>query len=184
MAEDGLEDREVLEGVSREVSVKVGGVPAVDVAEPWLLARVEVLRRLKKPTAHQAALVALLDAPRRTPTEEKALALLVRNEKAAERVQKLAARLRKDQSEAGRWLESSHKEARKARNHRLIVQGLLFDWAGLETLDRAEMAGLLVEAAEGVTPEQRARWRAKGRRLLEQKERASVTTGGGGRDRE
>ncbi|HRC73508.1 MAG TPA: conjugal transfer protein TraD [Candidatus Competibacter sp.] len=174
MLEDGLEDRELLEGASHGASVKAGGAPSVDVAEPWLLARVEVLRRLKKPTAHQAALVALLDAPRRTPTEEKALALLVRNEKSAERMQKLAARLRKDQSEAGRWLESTHKEARKARNHRLIVQGLLFDWVSLEALDRAEMAGLLVEAAEGMTPEHRARWKAKGRRLLEQKERASV----------
>lgn len=152
----------------------------VDVADPWLAARAEFLRCLKKPTAHQSALLALLDASERTPTQEKALALLVRNERSAERMQKLAARLRKDQSEAGRWLDSTKKEARKARNHRLILQGLLFDWVGLESLDRAEMAGLLAEAAETVSPERRARWNVKGQRLLEQKERALARPPEGG----
>ena len=173
MVDDVFDDRELwVEGEPRGMVAKSGGAPSVDVADPWLVARAGFLRGLKKPTAHQSALLALLDAPARTPTQEKALALLVRNERAAERVQKLAARLRKDQSEAGEWLESTRKEARKARNRRLILQGLLFDWIGLDTLDRTEMAGLLAEAAETVTPEHRARWRLKGQRLIDQKERA------------
>ena len=62
------------------------------------------------------------------------------------------------------------KEAdRKARNHRLILQGVLFDLAGLENRSRGELLGLLLAAATTDDPQRWASWKAKGDALLAEK---------------
>jgi hypothetical protein len=62
------------------------------------------------------------------------------------------------------------KEAdRKARNHRLILQGVLFDLAGLENRSRGELLGLLLAASTTDDPQRWASWKAKGDALLAEK---------------
>ncbi len=59
--------------------------------------------------------------------------------------------------------------ARKARNHRLIQQGLLFDLVGLESRDPAELAGALAALAEVDDPARWAQWKTKGQTVLARK---------------
>ena len=59
--------------------------------------------------------------------------------------------------------------ARKARNHRLIQQGLLFDLVGLASRDPAELAGALAALAELDDPVRWAQWKTKGQAVLARK---------------
>jgi hypothetical protein len=60
---------------------------------------------------------------------------------------------------------------RKARNHRLILQGLLIELAGLSDWDRGELLGALVALRESqnVPPERRQQWKQRGDALLAEK---------------
>jgi conjugative transfer protein TraD len=57
---------------------------------------------------------------------------------------------------------------RRARNHRLIQQGLLIDWAGLENWEPGQLLGglLVMKQAADAQPEKLATWKARGDALL------------------
>lgn len=134
----------------------------------WLKDRLAHIRGLKKPNDQQALLLALADLPTRTPADEKKLTALVKAEKAAVRAQKAkqdAANLINAEKRAANEAE------RKARNHRLIQQGLLFDLAGLENRSRGEMLGLLLAASSTDDPKKWESWKAKGDALLAEVEK-------------
>ena len=69
-------------------------------------------------------------------------------------------------------LNANKDSERKARNHRLILQGLLIDFAELQTWDRAELLGALASMATSstITAEKRADWKKVGAKLLAEKE--------------
>ena len=67
----------------------------------------------------------------------------------------------------------SVKEERKARAHRLIQQGVLFDLAGLEHRSRGELLGLLLAAAKTEDPQRWAAWKQAGDALLAEKDDAA-----------
>ena len=121
----------------------------------WLLERVEYLRKLKAPNEQQRLLMQLAEKPDRSSADDRNLAVLVRAEKADERLAKLRA-------SAARVVSEEKAATRKARNHRLIQQGLLFDLVGLESRDPAELAGALAALAEVDDPSRWAQWKIKG----------------------
>ncbi len=59
----------------------------------------------------------------------------------------------------------SAKAERKARAHRLIRQGVLFDLAGLAHRGRGELLGLLLAAAKTEDPGRWAHWKEVGEAL-------------------
>ena len=118
----------------------------------WLLERVEYLRKLKAPNEQQRLLMQLAEKPDRSSADDRNLAVLVRAEKADERLAKLRA-------SAARVVSEEKAATRKARNHRLIQQGLLFDLVGLESRDPAELAGALAALAEVDDPSRWAQWK-------------------------
>jgi hypothetical protein len=63
----------------------------------------------------------------------------------------------------------SQKAERKARAHRLIQQGVLFDLAGLAHRGRGELLGLLLAAAKTEDPHRWAAWKQAGDALLAEK---------------
>jgi len=134
--------------------------------DEWLRDRVAYLKGLKSPTDQQSLLVLLAENPARTSQDEKKLAALVRAEKTAQR----AAKARQEVTTLLQAEKRAAKEAeRKARNHRLIEQGLLFDLAGLSSRSRGEMLGLLLAAASTVDEQKWAAWKVKGDALLAEK---------------
>lgn len=136
--------------------------------DSWLTDRVAHLKGLKARSDQQELLVLLAEKTNRTPQDEKKLVVLAKAEKAAIR----AAKARMD---AANLINGEKKAAkadeRRARNHRLITQGVLFDLAGLEGRSRGEMLGLLLAAASTEDPQRWASWKAKGDSLLASKER-------------
>lgn len=128
----------------------------------WLVERVEYLRRLKAPSEQQRLLILLAEKPDRSPADGRKLAVLVRAEKADERLGQLRA-------SAARVVSEEKAAARKARNHRLIQQGLLFDLAGLEQRSRGELLGLLLAAAKTEDPQRWAHWKEAGDAPLAEK---------------
>ena len=132
----------------------------------WLQDRVAYIKGLKSPIDQQALLVMLAEKQQRTPQDEKKLAALVRAEKASVK----AAKARQDAANLINAEKKAIKEAdRKARNHRLIMQGVLFDLAGLENRSRGELLGLLLAASTTEDPQRWASWKAKGDALLAEK---------------
>ncbi len=132
----------------------------------WLKDRVTYLKGLKSPNDQQALLVLLTEKQQRTTQDEKKLAALVRAEKASVK----AAKARQDVANIINAEKKAAKEAdRKARNHRLILQGVLFDLAGLENRSRGELLGLLLAASATDDPQRWASWKAKGDALLAEK---------------
>lgn len=132
----------------------------------WLADRVKHIKGLKSPTDQQALMVALWEKEGRTDLEEKKLAVLVRAEKAA-------LRALKARQEAASLIYADKRAAseadRKARNHRLITQGVLFDLAGLEGRSRGEMLGLLLSASSMTDQARWASWKERGDALLAEK---------------
>ena len=63
----------------------------------------------------------------------------------------------------------SVKAERKARAHRLIQQGVLFDLAGLAHRSRGELLGLLLAAAKTEDSQRWAHWKEAGDALLAEK---------------
>lgn len=92
------------------------------------------------------------------------MAILLRAERAADRA-------RAAQLQAAKLLGQRKDAERKARNHRLIVQGLLIEWAGLNDWDRGELLGALIALRESqnVPPERRQQWKQRGDALLAEK---------------
>lgn len=132
----------------------------------WLQDRVAYLKGLKSPSDQQSLLVLLAEKQQRTSQDEKKLVALVRAEKASVK----AAKARQDAANLINAEKKAAKEAdRKARNHRLILQGVLFDLAGLENRSRGELLGLLLAAATTDDPQRWASWKAKGDALLAEK---------------
>lgn len=130
----------------------------------WLSNRVTYIKALKRPTEQQELLVLLFENANRSPEEQKHLQILTRAERASERAE--TARVA-----AESMLNSRKDEERKARNHRLILQGTLIDLAGLQDRSRGELLGLLLAASRTTDPSHWASWKQAGDTLLSKKER-------------
>jgi hypothetical protein len=94
----------------------------------WLTGRVTYLKSLKARSEPQQLLVLLAEKPDRSAADNQLLAALARLERANDRAAQArvaAAKLIRDGK------RRSAEEERKARAHRLIRQGALFDLAGL-----------------------------------------------------
>lgn len=135
--------------------------------QSWEEKRVQYITGLKKPTEAQQLLAILFKKTDRTPGEDKKLAALIKAEKATVRALDANAAITK-------MMSSAKDDERRARNHRLIEQGILFDLAGLDQRSRGEMLGALIAAVASAksNPEHWASWKAKGDALLAEKERA------------
>jgi hypothetical protein len=132
--------------------------------QSWEEKRVQYIDGLKKPTEAQQLLSILFKKADRTEAENKKLAVLIKAEKATERALNANAVITK-------MLSGAKEEERRARNHRLIQQGILFDLVGLDTRSRGEMLGALIAAVASAkaNPEHWATWKAKGDALLTEK---------------
>lgn len=132
--------------------------------QSWEEKRVQYIDGLKKPTEAQQLLAILYKKSNRTEAENKKLAALIKAEKATERALNANAAITK-------MLNGAKEDERRARNHRLIQQGILFDLVGLDTRSRGEMLGALIAAVASAkaNPEHWATWKAKGDALLAEK---------------
>ena len=146
-----------MNGIKRGTDVK---------RDEWLTNRVEYLKSLKALSEPQQLLVLLTEKPDRSAADNQLLAALVRLEQANDRAAQ--ARLA-----AAKLIQSSKRQSakaeRKARAHRLIQQGVLFDLAGLESRSRGELLGLLLAAAKTEDPQRWAAWKQAGEALLAEK---------------
>lgn len=146
-----------MNGIKRGTDVK---------RDEWLTNRVEYLKSLKALSEPQQLLVLLTEKPDRSAADNQLLAALVRLEQANDRAAQ--ARLA-----AAKLIQSSKRQSakaeRKARAHRLIQQGVLFDLAGLESRSRGELLGLLLAAAKTEDPQRWAAWKQAGDALLAEK---------------
>lgn len=134
--------------------------------DSWLNDRVTFLKGLKSRTEQQELLVILAEKTNRTPQDTKKLVALAKAEKANVRAAKArqdAAKLISDEK------KKKQSDDRKARNHRLILQGVLVDLAGLEGRSRGEILGLLLAGGTTTDPQKWDAWRAKGDALLAEK---------------
>ena len=146
-----------MNGIKRGTDVK---------RDEWLTNRVEYLKSLKALSEPQQLLVLLTEKPDRSAADNQLLAALIRLEQANDRAAQ--ARLA-----AAKLIQSSKRQSakaeRKARAHRLIQQGVLFDLAGLESRSRGELLGLLLAAAKTEDPQRWAAWKQAGEALLAEK---------------
>jgi hypothetical protein len=136
--------------------------------DSWLTDRVAFLKGLKSRTDQQELIVMLAENDARTPQDAKKLTLLVKAEKASIKATKArqdAAKLINDEK------KKKQAEDRKARNHRLILQGVLVDLAGLDGRSRGEILGLLLAGATMTDTQKWDAWRTKGDALLAEKEK-------------
>jgi hypothetical protein len=133
-------------------------------AADYLNSKLAYLKGLKAPTEAQQLLILLAEKPDRTAEDDQQLAVLLRAERAADRAR--AAHL-----QAAKLLGKRKDTERKARNHRLILQGLLIELAGLDNWDRSELLGALLALRESqnVPPERRQQWKQRGDALLAEK---------------
>jgi hypothetical protein len=146
-----------MNGIKRGTDVK---------RDEWLTNRVAYLKSLKALSEPQQLLVLLTEKPDRSAADNQLLAALVRLEQANDRAAQ--ARLA-----AAKLIQSSKRQSakaeRKARAHRLIQQGVLFDLAGLASRSRGELLGLLLAAAKTEDPQRWAAWKQAGDALLAEK---------------
>lgn len=138
-------------------------------AGEWRQQRLAYIRGLRNPTQHQRLLLLLVDHPEKTACDTRKLKVLWRAEERA-----LATR-----SSAARVVNADREAANKARNHRLIEQGVLQDIAGLEAWDRCTLLGALFGLAQITDPERLARWKATGDAELANREQARKAAGVG-----
>ncbi len=139
--------------------------------DEWLMNRVALLKGLKSCTEPQQLLVLLAEKPDRSAGDNQLLVALIRLEQANDRAAE--ARLA-----AAKLIQASKRQSakadRKARTHRLIQQGVLFDLAGLEHRSRGELLGLLLAAAKTEDPGRWAAWKQAGDALLSEKRDAEA----------
>ena len=136
--------------------------------DTWTVDRIAHLKGLKSRTEQQDLLVLLAEKSARIPLDEKKLSALIRAEKAVVRASKA-------RQVVSNLINAEHKAAkeaeRKARNHRLIQQGLLIDFAALENWNHGELLGALMSMSksDAISPEKRAEWGRAGSALLASK---------------
>lgn len=139
----------------------------------WLQHRITHIKVLKNPSEQQSLLILLAEKTERTNQEEKTFSALVKAEKAM----LVAAKARQAASQLINTENRKAKEAeRKARNHRLILQGTLIDLAGLEGKSRGEIMGLLLGAAAIADPQRWLDWKIKGDAYLAEVEEKNKPT--------
>ena len=96
--------------------------------DDWIRDRVAYLKGLKARSEQQELLVLLAGNPSRTAQDNKKLSAIVKAEKAGVR----ASKARQDVANMLNTEKRALKEKeRRARNHRLILQGVLIDLDGL-----------------------------------------------------
>ena len=141
-----------------------------DKKQSWEEKRVQYIDGLKKPSEAQQLLAILFKKTDRTEVESKKLAALIKAEKATERALNANATITK-------MMNGEKEEARRARTHRLVQQGILFDLVGLDTRSRGEMLGALIAAIASAkaNPEHWASWKVKGDALLAEKDNSTNT---------
>ena len=131
--------------------------------DAWTTDRLIYLKALKSRTDQQELLVYLAQKPDRIPQDNRKLLMLVKAEKASVKAalarQQVATLLAAEKRSAG-------QAERKARNHRLIQQGVLFDLAGLANRSRGELLGLLIAAAATENETRWTVWKIRGDALL------------------
>lgn len=137
--------------------------------EKWLNENLSKLKEKDKLSKQEKLLIEL--AERKKPEEFAMLQTLVRAQKAADRAD--AARIKAMTAIRSKEKRSAEEE-RKARNHRLIQQGLLFDYLGLDSRSREELAGILMAAARVNDNERIEIWRKAGAEFLKSKEPGKV----------
>lgn len=142
--------------------------------EKFLSDHLKYIGGLKKPTEQQNLLAVLYIKKDRTPADQKKLNVIIDAEyaahKAAEAKQAVSSLLKTEKLAAS-------AEARKARNHRLIQLGLLFELAGIDGKDRGELAGALLAVAKTDKPESWVSWKRSGdAALAAQAQQAKATT--------
>ena len=149
-------------------------MPATD----WIQARIAFVRALKSPTASQSLLLQLADLPVRGRAEQRDFDTLVKLEKINERAEKARAK-------AYKVVAQKRDEARRERNHRLIVQGALVDLAGLADIDRGVLMGGLIELAERFAGADGIKFqficKARGDALLAERDKSAASSKGEGR---
>ncbi len=139
--------------------------------EKWLAERVAYIKGLRNPNEQQRLLVVLAEKAEKTPADARRLSVLIRAERAAERV--LRAR-----AAANRIVNEERIAARKNRNHELfkcagllILAGLVDTKTGRPVWDSAELLGALADLAEAPHDEGRRQvWRACGESILSKKD--------------
>ena len=134
--------------------------------DEWLQQRVTSLKNLKARTEPQQLLVLLAEKPDRSAADNQMLAALIRVEQANDRAAQARLAVAKLIQASKR---QSAKAERKARAHRLIQQGVLFDLAGLESRSRGELLGVLLAAAKTDDPHRWTTWKQAGDALLAEK---------------
>lgn len=141
-----------------------------DKKQSWEEKRVQYIDGLKKPSEAQQLLAILFKKTDRTEVESKKLAALIKAEKATERALNANTTITK-------MMNGEKEEARRARTHRLVQQGILFDLVGLDTRSRGEMLGALIAAVASAkaNPEHWASWKVKGDALLAEKDNSTNT---------
>lgn len=133
--------------------------------DAWTIDRIAHLKGLKSRTEQQDLMVMLSEKKEPDSSDKKKLDVLIRAEKASVR----AIRARQVVNNLLGAEQKKTKEAeRKARNHRLIQQGLLIDFAALEDWDRSELMGALLNLrkSENIPAEKRMEWKRHGDALL------------------
>lgn len=132
--------------------------------QSWEEKRVQYIDGLKKPNEAQQLLAILFKKANKTDTESKKLAALFKAEKANDRALTANAAITK-------MMNGAKEDERRARNHRLIEQGVLFDLVGLDTRSRGEMLGALIAAVASAksNPEHWTSWKTKGDAMLAEK---------------
>ena len=138
----------------------------------WLKDRITYIKGLKAPSDQQSLLVILAEKENRTSQDDKKLSAIIRAEKASIK----AVKARQEVANLINAEKRAEKEAeRKERNHRLILQGVLFDLAGLQSRSRGELLGLLLAAASnGIDPQKWEQWKRNGDALLAEKEKQAT----------
>jgi hypothetical protein len=146
--------------------------------QEFIQERITYFKALKNRTEQQELFILLAEKPAKTALDEKKLAALVTAEKALIRATKARATVSKfinAEKKAKQDAENTVKEAeRKARTHRLVQQGLLIDFAGLENFDKGLLMGAFLtlnrSLNDTLSPEKKADWKRAGDELLATKD--------------
>ena len=122
----------------------------------WLDDKIAYLSALKNMNDAQRLLLELSQLNSRTEEQDKKLNTLIKAEKAQDRANKQKLAVRK-------LLNADKETERKARTKRLIEFGALFEIAGLDQRDPAELLGILIKTAEIVPDDPKwDKWREIG----------------------
>lgn len=132
----------------------------------WTDDHIKYIKGLKSATEQQQLLVVLHEMGSRTASDEKKY-------RAIERAEKIAEKAAKARREASAYIQSEAKAKaaadRKARTHRLILQGALVDISGLQDRSHAEILGMLMAGAGTTDAARWEHWKIKGESMLAQR---------------